>query len=128
MQRNINISDVTDCMADPSCKDLCKFMIHRWVKGFDKWSNGFSGTHVQTGCSAAAGQQGQRAHKNDISFILDPMAMKFLRGVCKYINYVLAKGYTTGFKGSTGNTDADRQQHMLSKKDNNMIAGKLRRN
>ena len=66
--------------------------------------------------------------KNDISFILDPMAMKFLRGVCKYINYVLAKGYTTGFKGSMGNTDADRQQHTLSKKDNNMIAGKLRRN
>ena len=56
------------------------------------------------------------------------MAMKFLRAMCKYIDYVLAKGYTTGFKGSTGNTDADRQQHTLSKKDNNMIAGKLRRN
>ena len=68
-------------------------------------------------------------HKNnDISFTLDPKATKFLRGVYKYINYVLAKGYTTGFKGSTGNTDADRQQHMLSKKDNNMIAGKLHRN
>ena len=89
MHRNIIISDVTDCMADPSCKDMCKFMIHRWVKGFDKWSNGFSGTRVPTGCSAAAGQQGQRAQKNDISFILDPMAMKFLRGVCESSSLVL---------------------------------------
>ena len=41
--------------------------------------------------------------KNDISFILDPMAMKLLSGVCMYINYVLAKGFIIDFAGSMRN-------------------------
>ena len=32
------------------------------------------------------------------------MAMKFLRGVCKYINYFLAKGFIIDFAGSMRNT------------------------
>jgi len=43
-------------------------------------------------------------HKmGDISFIMYPMATKFLRSVCKYINDIHAKGFITGFAQSMGN-------------------------
>ena len=54
---------------------------------------------------AAARLRGSRdsEHKNnDISFTLDPKATKFLRGVYKYINYVLAKGFIIDFVDQRG--------------------------
>ena len=66
--------------------------------------------HWERSCQQAAARLwGSRdsKHKNDdISFILDPMATKFLRGVCKYINDVLLKGFIISLAGSTGNTVA----------------------
>jgi len=50
-------------MEKPTCRGMFKFMIHRWVKGFDNQSSGFLGTHSPIGSSAAAGQQGQRGLK-----------------------------------------------------------------
>jgi hypothetical protein len=50
-------------MDKPTHRGICEFMIHKWVKGFDKRSSGFSGTYSPIGCSAAAGQQRQRAQE-----------------------------------------------------------------
>jgi hypothetical protein len=76
-----------------------------WVKGFDKRSSGFSGTHAPTGCSAAVGQQEHRAQenkKNDISFILNPMATEFLRDVCKHMKHIVVEGHGHWSDGTTG--------------------------
>jgi hypothetical protein len=59
----IYISAIVAPMDKPTCGGVCKFIIHTWVKGFVKRGNGFSGTHAPTGCTAAAGQQGQRAQE-----------------------------------------------------------------
>jgi hypothetical protein len=45
-------------MDKPTYRGICEFMIHKWVKGFDKWSDGFWGMHTPTGGTTAAGQQG----------------------------------------------------------------------
>jgi hypothetical protein len=63
----LNILAIMACVAEPICRGMCRFMIHRWVKGFDKRSSGFLGTHTTTGCSAATGQNGQRAKGRIIS-------------------------------------------------------------
>jgi hypothetical protein len=65
----IYISAIMAPMDKPTCGGVCKFIIHRWAKGFIKQGNGSSGTHAPTGCTAAVGQQGQRAQEKIISLI-----------------------------------------------------------
>ena len=54
-------------MTKPTCRDVCKYMIHTVVEGLDHRSGESSGTRMPTGISAAAGQQGQRAQDWNIS-------------------------------------------------------------
>ena len=61
--RDTNISAIVAPMVKPACKDVCIFTIHMWVNLFVKQSNGFLATHASTDCTAAAGQQGQRAQE-----------------------------------------------------------------
>ena len=63
MQRNINISDAIDCMADPSCKYMCRVMMDVMVERFDNWSDESTGMRMPTGISPAARQQRQQAQK-----------------------------------------------------------------
>jgi hypothetical protein len=46
-------------MTKKTCGDVCKYMMHIVVEGLDHRSGETSGTHMPTGISAAAGQQGQ---------------------------------------------------------------------
>ena len=93
-------------MADPSCKEMCSYVIHIVVEGHDRWSGQSSGTCMPTAAALLRGSRDSEHKKDDISFILDSIAMKFRRGVCKYINDVIVKGFIIDLVGSTGNAIA----------------------
>ena len=85
------------------CRGMCKFMIHRWIKEFDKRSNGFLGMHAPTGCGTAAGSKDSE-HKNDYnSFLLDSIAMEFYGDMCRYMKDILATGFIKLINGRMRN-------------------------
>jgi hypothetical protein len=57
-------------MTKKTCRYVCKYMLHIVVEGLDHESGETSRTHMPTGISTAAGQQGQRAQDRNIYLYL----------------------------------------------------------
>jgi hypothetical protein len=58
-------------------------------------------------CQLAGGllrySRGSENNNNEISFVLDPLVMKFCRYMCKYMRDFIVKGFIIKFNRSIGN-------------------------